>query len=98
MYIDLKQSVECLLNVESDKKRLDKFSRERYDEKFHMTTTFLIQPTNQGYHYYDTFKVIDENTIKIFFRYGIGDYEYDDSFDVDMRLYYREEKLNLLDI
>jgi hypothetical protein len=92
MYKDLKQSVESLLNVESDNKRLDRFSRERYDEKFHM------EPKDQGYHNYHKFEIIDENTIRIFFRYGIDDYDYDDSFDIDMRSHYRDEKLNMLDI
>jgi hypothetical protein len=34
MYIDLKQSVENVINVKSDQKRLDYFAKERYDEKY----------------------------------------------------------------
>ena len=92
MYIDLKQSVENLINVKTDQKRLDYFAKERYDEKYPR------DPNDQGWHHYDQFKIIDENTIRVIFKYGAGDYDYDGSFDVDMRPYYREEKINLLDI
>jgi hypothetical protein len=100
MYIDLKQSVENLINVKSDQKRLDYFAKERYDEKYPemKITNFTRDPNDQGWHHYDQFKIIDENTIRVIFKYGAGDYDYDGSFEVDMRPYYREEKINLLDI
>jgi hypothetical protein len=87
----LEQSIQNIIKVKSDQKILDDFAIERYDEKY---------PPNisKGYHHYDTFKVIDENKIIVFFNYGTGDYDFNDSFGVDMRKYYREEKINLLDI
>jgi hypothetical protein len=90
----LEQSIQNLIKVKIDQKRLDDFARERYNEEHPRD----YSKPSQGYHHYDAFKVIDENTIRIFFKYGAGDYDYDDSFDVDMRPYYREEKINLLDI
>ena len=85
----LEQSILNLIKVKSDQKRLDNFSIERYNEEYPRDYSKPIQ----GYHYYDAFKVIDENTIRIFFKYGAGDYDYDGSFDVDMRPYFRDEKL-----
>ena len=90
----LENSIQNLIKVKSDQKRLDNFSRERYNEEYPRDYSKPIQ----GYHYYDTFEVIDENTIKVFFKYGAGDYDYNGSFEVDMRPYYRDEKINLLDI
>jgi hypothetical protein len=95
MYKDLKQSVENLIKANSERKRLDKFSRERYDEEYPIQEE--LHPRDFWQCYY-TFKIIDENTIRVIFKYGIGDYDYENSFDVDMRPYYRDEKLNLLDI
>jgi hypothetical protein len=90
----LENSIQNLIKVKIDQKRLDDFARERYNEEHPRD----YSKPSQGYHHYDTFKVIDENTIRVFFKYGAGDYDYDGSFDVDMRPYYREEKINLLDI
>jgi hypothetical protein len=90
----LENSIQNLIKVKSDQKRLDNFSRERYNEEYPKDS----KKFDYGYHYYDTFEVIDENTIKVLFKYGAGDYDYDGSFEVDMRPYYREEKINLLDI
>lgn len=93
MYKDLKQSVENLINVDFDQKRLERFSIERYNEKFPDQRMGKI---NINYTY---FKVIDENTIRIFFRLdNSSDGENYDSFDIDMRSHYRDEKLNMLDI
>ena len=93
MYKDLKQSVQNLINSDSDRKRLERFSIERYNEKFSDQKTGKI---NLNYTY---FKVIDENTIRIFFRLDDSpDHENYDSFDIDMRPHYRDEKLNMLDI
>lgn len=88
----LEQSILNLINVKIDQKVMDDFARERYNEEYPR------DPNDQGWHHYDTFKVIDENTIRVFFKYGVGYFDYDGSFDVDMRPYYREEKINLLDI
>ena len=95
MSSELQKSVENLINVKSDQKRLDNFAKERYNEEYPRD----YSKPNQSYHHYDTFKVIDENTIKVFFKYGsggAGDYDYDGSFEVDMRPYYRDEKLEKL--
>lgn len=89
---ELQKSIKNLINVKNDQKVMDDFAHRRYDEEYPRDSN------SYGYHHYDTFKVIDENTIRVFFKYGAGDYDYDGSFDVDMRPYYREEKINLLDI
>ena len=92
MKSELQKSVENLISVKSDQKILDNFAKERYNEEYPRD----YSKPSQGYHYYDSFKIIDENTIKVFFKYGAGDYDYDGTFDVDMRPYYRDEKLEKL--
>jgi hypothetical protein len=90
MWVNLKKSVENIISVVSDKKRLEKFSKDRYDEKFPLKDRKL----DNGWHHYDGYTIIDENTIIVKFRWGVGDYDYDDSFEVDMTPFYREDKLN----
>jgi hypothetical protein len=89
MSSELQKSVENLISVKSDQKILDNFAKERYNEEYPRD----YSKPSQGYHYYDSFKIIDENTIKVFFKYGAGDYDYSGNFDVDLRPYYRDEKL-----
>lgn len=84
----LQKSIKNLIKVKEDKNILDDFSKQRYDEKFPR------EPRSYGYHYYDEFEIINEDKIRIHFKHGVGDYDYDDSFDVDMIPYFRDEKLN----
>ena len=86
---ELQKSVKNLISVKEDRKRLDDFAKARYNEEYPID----YSKPRQGYHYYDAFKIIDENTIKVFFKYGAGDYDYDGSFDIDLVPYYRDEKL-----
>jgi len=87
---ELQKSIRNLIDVKSDKKRIDDFAHKRYDEEYPKD----YSKPSQGYHYYDRFQIVDENTIKVCFKYGVGEYEYDGSFDVDMTPYYRDEKLS----
>jgi hypothetical protein len=84
MWIELKKTVQNLIDIESDKKRLNAFVIERYDEKFKDIKI------DTGYQHYFKYEIINENKIKIYYKYGIGDYDYIDSFDVDMLPYYRD--------
>jgi hypothetical protein len=79
---ELQKSVKNLIQVKNDQKRLDDFAKARYDENF-----------PQGWHHYDEFKIINETTLRIKYKHGFGDYEYNESFDVDLTPYYRDEKL-----
>lgn len=86
---ELQKSIRNLIDVRLDKKRIDDFAHKRYDEEYPKD----YSKPSQGYHYYDRFEIVNENTIKVCFKYGAGEYEYDGSFDVDMTPYYRDEKL-----
>jgi len=85
---ELQKSVKNLIQVKNDQKRLDDFAKARYDENFPIDPKKL-----QGWHHYDEFKIINETTLRIKYKHGFGDYEYDESFDVDLTPYYRDEKL-----
>lgn len=95
MYKDLKQSVENLINTDSDRKRLEVFARERYDEQYPRDAKNIM---SGSWHHYDSFRIVDSNKIIVKFKYGAGDYDYDGEFEVDMLPHYREEKINMLDI
>ena len=86
---ELQKSVKNLISVKEDRKRLDDFAKARYDENF------PIDPKkfDRGWHYYDSCQIINETTLRVKYKHGFGDYEYDDSFDVDLIPYYRDEKL-----
>lgn len=90
---ELQKSVKNLISVKKDRKRLGDFAKARYDEKFpHDPKKF-----DQGWQHYDTFTIIDENTISVEYKYGTGDYEYSAHFDIDLIPYYRDEKLEKID-
>jgi hypothetical protein len=86
---ELQKSVRNLISVKEDRKKLNDFAKARYDEKFPRNAKKI----DQGWHHYDRFVIIDENTITVEYKYGVGDYEYNESFDVDLIAYYRDEKL-----
>jgi len=83
MSSELQKSVKNLISVKEDRKKLDDFAKARYNEKF----------PRQGWHHYDKCVIIDENTISVEYKYGAGDYDYSGNFNVDLRPYYRDEKL-----
>lgn len=89
MSSELQKSVKNLISVKEDNRRLDDFAKARYDEKFPRDP----KKFDQGWHHYDDFKIINENILRVKYKHGFADYEYDDSFDVDLIPYYRDEKL-----
>jgi predicted Ser/Thr protein kinase len=88
---ELQKSVKNLISVKKDREKLIDFAKARYDEKFPNTIKFY-----QGWHHYDSYQIIDEITLRVKYKHGFGDYEYNESFDVDMRPYYRDQKLEKL--
>ena len=77
------------ISVKEDRKKLDDFAKARYNEKFPRDP----KKFDQGWHHYDKFVIIDENTISVEYKYGVGDYDYSGNFNVDLIPYYRDEKL-----
>jgi len=90
MWIELKKTVQNLIQVESDKKRFESFVIERYNEKFKNSTSV----SNTTYQHYSRYEIINENKIKIYYKYGVGDFDYIDNFYVDMLPYYRDNIIN----
>ena len=87
---ELQNSVRKLISVKEDRKRLVDFAKSRYDENFPRDP----KKFDQGWHHYDSYQIINETTLRVKYKHGFGDYEYYDSFDVDLIPYYRDEKLN----
>ena len=92
MESDLQKSVKNLISVKKDNQKLDNFAKERYQEKFPRDT----KKYDQGWHHYDTYTIIDENTISVEYKYGAGEWDYSGNFTVDLTPYYRDEKLEKL--
>lgn len=86
---ELQKSIKNLIQVKNDRVKIDDFARERYSEKFPLKE----RKFDGSWMRYRDFTIINENTLRINYRHGFEDYEYDDSFDVDMIPYYRDEKL-----
>lgn len=89
---ELQKSVKNLINTKTDRERLDDFAKARYDETFPNPRKF-----DQGWHHYDSYQIINETTLRVKYKHGFGDYEYNESFDVDLVPYYRDEKLEKID-
>jgi len=86
---ELQKSIKNLIRVKDDRAKVDDFARERYYEKFPIKERNF----DGSWHRYKDFRIINESTLRVNYRHGFADYEYDDSFDVDMTAYYRDEKL-----
>jgi predicted Ser/Thr protein kinase len=91
MSSELQKSVKNLIIVKEDRKRIIDFAKARYDEKF--PTVRFDQGWHQGWHHYDSYQIINETTLRVKYKHGFGDYEHNESFDVDLIPYYRDEKL-----
>jgi len=75
----IKNAIEIMLNAKPYQEILEKFAREKYNEKFKDTPT----PYN-SFHHYTSYDVIDNNTINVNYVYGAGDMEFNDSFKVKL--------------
>ena len=73
----LLKAIEIVLETKPHHEILEKFAREKYNERFTGEKT----PYN-AFHYYSRYNILDNNTIAIEYKYGAGDMEFDDSFDV----------------
>jgi hypothetical protein len=86
---ELQKSIKNLIQVKNDRVKIDDFARERYNEKFPLKE----RKFDGGWMRYKDFTIVNEKTLRINYRHGFEDYEYDDCFDVDMTPYYRDEIL-----
>jgi hypothetical protein len=86
MESDLQKSIKNLMSIYSDEKRIDKFARSLYYEN-------SPKRPDQGWQAYSGYTILDENNIRIEYKYGAGDMEFEGSFKVNLIPYYRDEKL-----
>lgn len=73
----LLEAIKVVASAKPFNDTLNKFAREKYNEKFKDTPT----PYN-AFHFYSGFIIINKNTLEVKYTYGAGDIEYDDSFTV----------------
>jgi hypothetical protein len=89
----IKESVEQLFFSREYRKRVSEYAREKYEEKF---PHIVDGKRRQGFHYFDSFEVISEKEVKITYKHGAGEYEYDDYFIVDITEDVRNESINTI--
>lgn len=83
----IQETVNALLLIKEKEKIVENFAKEKYYQKFPHGLN------HYGFHYYNGYKVIDNKTIKVHYKYESGDYEYNSSFIIDITDEIRQEKL-----
>jgi hypothetical protein len=84
----IQEAVNALLQVKGYQKIVENYAKEKYYQKF---------PNGLNYWefiYYNKCEVLDNKTIKVYYKYGTGHHEYDSSFTIDITEEIRQEKLN----
>jgi len=85
--MNLSDAIKILVDSEESRKFILKFAKAKYNEKF-------PDYPKDGWRSFNKFKIINNNLIEISYRFGYGDYEYEDSFQVDLTDEIRNDKLN----
>lgn len=76
---ELKEAAKKMLEVRDYDVQLRNFARKKYNERFQ-------DILEQGWRAFHDYTILDENTIAVEYKYGMGDYEYDHSFNVKLDL------------
>ncbi len=84
--MNLIDSIKIVMESKKSRDFILKFAKEKYHEKF-------PDYPKDGWRSFDTFKIINDHTIEISYKWGAGDYEYDDSFSVDIADEIRNDKI-----
>ncbi len=82
--MSLSKAIKTVLDSKEDRKIIDKFVNDRFNEK-----RILI---NYSIHM-RSYSVLNENTISVEYEWGVGDYDYRETFEIDLKPYIREEKI-----
>lgn len=69
-------AMEMVFSAREGDRHLDKTAKELYNEKF------PDRPVNVGWHFYDGFSIPEFGTLRVHYKYGGGDMEFSDHFDV----------------
>lgn len=83
--MSLSKAVKTVLSIKEDRVIIDKFVSDRFNEK----RKELRYPISMR-----SYVVLDENTISVEYEWGVGDYDYRESYTIDIRPYIREEKID----
>ncbi len=73
----VKQALIALYDVVVDNYIVAKHAKEEYEKKFSRESI-----PHGSYHYYSGFQVLDSERIKVNYKWGAGEMEYDDHFIV----------------
>lgn len=84
----IQEAVSALLQVKDYQKIVENYAKEKYYQKFPHGLNHC------EFIYYNKCEVVDSKTIKVYYKYGAGDHEYDSSFTIDITDEIRQEKLN----
>lgn len=71
------EAAKRILEVREEDKLLYAFARKKYNERF-------PEILETGWRAFDDYTVLDEDTLLVHYKYGIGDVEYEHSFTVKL--------------
>jgi hypothetical protein len=75
----IKESLKILASVEKHRDSIDKYARNKYNERFDS------KKHQEGtYHSYSSFDIISDAKIRVNYTYGGGDMDFNDSFTVEI--------------
>ena len=81
--MSLSKAIKTILDITEDRHIIDRFVTARFEEK----RKELKYPIE-----FRKYNILNENTIEIEYEWGVGDYDYRESYNIDIRPYIREEK------
>lgn len=84
--MNLADSIKIVMESEKSRKFILKFAKQKYNEKF-------PDYPKDGWRSFNTFKILSKDVIEISYRFGYGDYEYEDSFEINVSDEIRDEKI-----
>jgi hypothetical protein len=74
------ECIDVIFQAKSQQQLVDEYARMLYKEKFKDHKKGVDE-----FHYYSGFEVISKNKIKVKYNFGSGMYDYNDSFEVEIK-------------
>lgn len=84
--MSLIEKVEKLIEVQHIREEINEFCRNQYKAK-------VKSQHGLGWNRYDGFSIISKEKIEVKYSYGYADYEYDDSFIINLVEFDRDLKI-----
>lgn len=78
--MNIGESIKILFSSNEHRDIVNKFVKAAYNERF-KNNEYVIG----AYHYYDNFIILSETTIRVVYKYGAGDMDFENYFDIEIK-------------